>query len=420
MIEQQLEAYRAAEVGLLGSILIDADYCLAEASLIINEDDFVSPPFKNLWNIIMDLHRSNTPVDAYVVKSRAGGMYQDLIDGLIVQTPTAANWEAYAKELKRHSKLLRSSKIASDFLEESNGNFADTDSLREKAEQLVTVLENSDNIKNEFTLHEMVKAFLDDMQKEKKYLDWGSPTFNQSIMCEAGDYILIGATPSTGKTALALQLAIQIAKSGKKVMFFSYETTSKKLMERVMACQGHISYQLIKNGIKEDNKATWKEITDTSHRIYKLPFTVVESAGMTVDDIRSKAIRFGADVIFIDYIQQVAHKNEKLTEFQRVTEVSRAIQQLCQKYKITTVALSQFSRLPEGKKPVLSSFRSSGQLEQDINVGILFYRPEELQEGEEDTKRILEIAKNKDGKLGKIRLYFDGDYQTFTVQEGRY
>lgn len=425
MIEKLVaEAYKSAEVGFLGSVINDADFCIEEAMLEITADDFLHSEFKNIWNIILELYEESRHVDIYTVKARAGAAYQKLVDDISILVPTAANWDIYAKELKRQAKLYKASEIASRILDASASPGTEISDMRTDAEELVKVLENSSAIKTEFTMKEMVKNFLDDMDKPKEYLNWGLSKLTENILCEPGDYVMIGATPSTGKTALALQIGVNMARSGKRVMFFSYETTAKRLMDRIMACQGRIPLPKIKAGVNSQNQneyaETARQYNQAGRQLYNLPFMVVESAGMTVDDIRAKAIKNRADVIFIDYIQQVSHKNEKLNEYQRITEVSRGIQALCQKYKITTIALSQFSRLHEGKKPTLSSFRSSGQLEQDINFGILFYRPEELKDDEEDNRRVFEIAKSKDGRIGKIKMWFDGEYQTFTVEEPRY
>lgn len=417
-MDLMLESYKNAEVGLLGSVLIDAESCISELSLFINADDFAHAEFKTIWNIIEDLHAENEPIDIYVVKSRAGDAYTRLIETIADYTPTSVNWKIYAKEVKRHAKLFKVNEVTQKIAKETEtGTATDLGIVRGCAEELVNILESCDNIKNEFTFDEMFQYFMQNAGKKKEPLNFGMSVLNDNIMCEAGDYVLIGATPSVGKTCISLQFAISMAESGKNVMYFSYETTQAKLMERIISCQGHINYQHIK---RQEHTEEWAaQAVAVGRRLHRLPFTVVEAAGMTVDNIRSRAIKGGADVVFIDYIQQVAHPDSRLNEFQRVTEVSRGIQHLCQKYKITTIALSQCARIPDGKKPTLSSFRSSGQLEQDINIGILFYRPEELQEGEEDHKRIFDIAKNKDGKKGMIRMWFDGDYQTFSVVDDR-
>lgn len=417
-MDSQESRYKEIEVGLLGSILIAADECLEEVVVELKPDDFLSIEGKRLFEAILALYKEGVYVDTYTVKNRAGEAYNSLVDSIVIATPSGNNWRAYLNELKRLSKLKKTAELARRIYNDSLSPAADVDTVRYEAEELLTTVESSDARKTEFEISQLSIDFIKNIDKPKEYLDWGMSTFNKAMLCERGDYALIGATPSVGKTAIALQIAIGMARKGLRVVFFSCETSSKKIMERVYACQSRVSYDAIRRRTLNDHQK--RDLYNTAKWVSKLQFTVIESAGFTVEDIRAKAIKLRADVIFVDYIQLVCHRNEKLTEYARVTEVSRGIQQLCQKYKITTIALSQFGRLQDGKKPTLSSFRSSGQLEQDINFGILFYRPEDIQEGEEDNKRIFEIAKNKDGKLAKIRMHFEGDFQTFTVvDEGR-
>lgn len=401
------------ETGLLGSVIIDADYCLEELLTVVTADDFLSVGARRIWEAICDLHSEGKKVDPYTVKARAGEAYDSLVEQITNTVPTAANWQAYLSELKRKGKLIKAEQISRDIYDDALSGTADIDELRTKAEHLVSALENSDAIKNDFSAKEMAVNFIKDFDKPREYLDWGMQTLNRIMLCERGDYVLIGATPSTGKTALSLQFLVSMAKSGKNVLYFSFETSAKKIMQRISACHGRISYDRIRRGTCTYEER--KSAIDVMRMISKLPFRIIESSGYTVDDIRSKAIKHRADVIYIDYIQQVRHKNPRLSEYERTTENSIAIQQLCKKYKITTIALSQLSRLSDDKKPGLSSFRSSGQLEQDADFGILFYRPEKLEEGQPDTDRIFSIAKNKDGPVMKIKMHFEGDFQTFTV-----
>lgn len=416
MVDMIYEAYKEAEIGLLGSILVDSDCCLNEILLDVKDEDFLTTYAKALWKVIVELKNESMPVDMYTVKSRSPAEYEKLIDDIYIVTPTAANWSAYLSELKRHSKLYKAKEIAQVIVDEATAGTVEISYIRQQSEQLITVLESSDARKTDYTMKEMSRTFLDNMEMPKNYLDFGMPSINQCVLCEPGDYVLIGATPSTGKTALTLQLAVNIARKGKRVLYFSFETTQEKIMDRIISCQGRVSFTTIKR--RDFTKEQISACVRTAREVYNLPFNVIESAGMTIEDIRAKAIKYEADVIFIDYIQQVAHRNEKLTEYQRITEISKGIQQICKKYKIITIANSQFSRL-NGSRPTLHSFRSSGQLEQDADIAFLLYRPGGVEEGEDDTKRILEIAKIKDGKVGKLKMFFDGDHQTFTVEDFR-
>lgn len=417
MTDIAYDAYKDAEVGVLGSILVDADFCLNDILLAVTEEDFLTNDAKAIWKAIVALHDENIDVDPYTVKSRAPATYSDLVEQLIAVTPTSANYEAYVAELKRHSKLDKAKTIATSIVQDAMRGASSIDEMREQAEELLTVLENTYAIKTDYSAHEMMKHFFDNAHKPKKYVDFGMQALNKNMLCAPGSYVLIGATPSTGKTALSVQFMLEMAKKGTRVLFFSYEMTQEDIAEKMISYEARIPY----DNIQRSNYTNDEEYRYgvTTHQLYNLPFEVVEAGGMKIEDIRAKIIKYNAEVVFIDYIQQIVHKNEKLTEFQRITEISRSIQQICKKYKVVVIALSQFARLG-GNKPTMSSFRSSGQLEQDADIAILFYRPEEVQEGEKDVDRVFEIAKNRKGITGKLRMHFDGEYQTFTMQENRY
>lgn len=406
------EAYKNAEIGVLGSILVDAELCLKEILLEVNVDDFVTTDAKVVWRAIVDLNAEGLSVDVYTVSSCAPDTYQKLIKELVDYTPTAYNWETYVKELKRLSKLDKANKIAKQIVNDTLLGASDILEIRQQAEELLSLLEDTDAKKTDYTSREMVQGFLNRMDDKKNYLDWGMQTLNKHVMCEPGDYVLLGAEPSVGKTALTVQFAVDMARKGNRVVYFSYETTQSKIADRIISCQAHVSFDHIKRGtMNNDEKCACVEATKW---LWKTPLHIIEAAGMTIEDIRSKVVKYAADVIFIDYVQLIANRNPKLSEYERTTENSMGIRKLCQKHKVIAVALSQFSRL-DGRKPGLHSFRSSGQLEHDADFAVVMYRPDELVSGQEDHDRIFEIVKLKEGRRGQLPMYFDGEYQTFSM-----
>ena len=130
---------------------------------------------------------------------------------------------------------------------------------------------------------------------------------------------------------------------------------------------------------------------------------------MSVEEIRASALSRGYDVIFIDYLQLI--QSGARSRYEGVTDISIGLHQLSQSTGITVVALSQLSR-PEksgdgAKAPTMASFRDSGQIEQDADVAMLLYKEEDTP----NSRRVLHIAKNKEGEIGKIYLAFDGQHQ---------
>ncbi len=414
------QIYRDAEVGLLGSLLVDAPGCAAEIMLALTDEDFQSPDCRTVFNAARALWEEDSPVDPITVAARAGEAYRRFVREIEEVTPTAAHWRGYLDALRRQSMLLRVQRLASEIAGGAAVE-ADPGQLQEQAEQLLDALSDTGGQRRDYTMTELLTRFFTRQGEPREYLDWGFPQLNRHLFCGMGAYVLLAARPSVGKTALALQLGLHFAKLGKKVDFFSYETDEEKAADRIMSAQSLVSFAAINQGGIAD-EASMKNLISAKKRLMNRPFRLIEASGMTVENVRAQALRHGAEVVIIDYLQLIAHKNGRLSEYERVTEISRSLQTLCKRYRLTVIALSQLSRIEDNAEPSLTHLRSSGQLEQDADAAMLLYRPPfnplESPQEQRDAKnrRFLKIAKNKNGKTGKIKLWFNGDIQTFSEQ----
>lgn len=259
-------------------------------------------------------------------------------------------------------------------------------------------------------------AFLNDMGNDVQpdYLDWGIAPLNKYLLCERGDFVVIGARPSVGKTVLALQLGYHLAKTGKKVGMFSLETNDRKLYNRLIAHAGRLDFDKIRR--HSISRSELDGLMPLVRQSRETPLSVFNAAGMTVSDIRAITASRGFDVIFIDYLQLVrAPQRGRGNRQEEVADISMALHTMAQELGVTVVALSQFSRpakAEKNKRPTLSDLRESGQLEQDADIVLLLSRENE---GDKDGPRHLEIAKNKDGGLGWVLLNFDPTHMDFYV-----
>lgn len=411
VVNNKLSQFEELEIGLIGSILIDGAI-FPEVREEINEYDFVIQNMRTIFHAMNELYEDDKVIDGLTVAGKLGPSYRELIAKIIEMTPTSANWPSYADGVKRQSKVYYANVISSEIFNDSSSIVADVDELKKKTENLLVILDKDDTRTRSFSMKRILRNFIDNLDKPRKYIDWGFTALNENIMCDQGKYIILGARPSVGKTAFALQIAINLAKNGEIVDFFSYETDMKTVSNRMMSTQSKISFDKIMKGNLSNDEIV--KITQVARSLYNLPFTLIESSGMTVDQIRSKSIKDRATVIFIDYLQLIPTKGKPLEDFQRITQVSMEIQQLCKRYNITVFALSQLSRAGESGEPTSANLRSSGQIEQDADVVMLLYRPHKIEEGEEDTDRVLKTSKNKNGRTGKKLMKFNGEYQLFT------
>lgn len=324
----------------------------------------------------------------------------DLID----ITPSAKAWRAYAGILKKESRLYKLREIGKDLY--SCASLENANKLLSDAQKLIALNVNT----NATDIKTGLMNFFIDLDKPVNYYKTGIHQLDNKLNISAGDFIIIGGYPSAGKTAFALQIAGNMS-FDRKVCIFSLETSTKKIYERIITQRTLSNYSNIKN--KKLSEDELMQITKQKDKLNKMQISVVDAAGMSVQDITAQALANRYDVIFVDYLQLI-RPDISQNRHEQVAQISRDLHTFAQKHKITVIALSQLSR-PEKqervqKAPTMSSLRESGQLEQDADAILLLYLAEP---DNPFSDRIAKLVKNKDGALCYMRLDFDGLRQLF-------
>ena len=403
-----------AQVGVLGSMLIDPD-TVPGVLARVRDEDFSNKDYRLVFQAIQARFRAGQAIDAILVRETLGGgvdsPWTALLRDLMDVTATAANVDDYVDALRSSVTLAR--------LRALGAQLAEADRL-EDAQGLLDQMRAQQVSRPHVKAMDMVEGFerfLDRHNGEDKpqYLSWGVAVLDERIFAEPGDMVVLGGYPSDGKTALALQFAFGIGKKH-RVGFFSYESTRDKLFDRTVSREAMMSYTKIKrNQLKEED---YRELLDLHSLLTAPQLTLIDAAGMTVLDIQAYSQAHRYDVVFVDYLQKIAApRGVRQSDFERVSAISSALQQFGRITGTTVVALSQLSRPDRDKDgkirpPTLSDLRSSGQIEQDADVVMFLYREDY---GKKDSNRILQIAKNKEGEaLDWVNFRFDGDLQTFT------
>ena len=267
---------------------------------------------------------------------------------------------------------------------------------------------------NSFTALQGALDFADRLEKRRvnptNFTRWGLPPLDNELFIQPGDFVVIGGRPSAGKTLLALQFACVMAQT-QKVGFVSLETAKEKLVERAIS---HLSGVPLRKIKKPQNltDADTEKLTGAADIFSKLDLEIVDRDNRTVPQIRAMALNRRWQVVFVDYLQICTGSGK--TPYERVTDVSRSLQELAKTTGVLVVALAQLSRAGSqetGAPPTLESFRESGQVEQDADVAMLLYLENPHDKG---GSRILKVAKNKEGGLFDVPLVFDGARQTLT------
>lgn len=403
LVESAIEAQKS----IIGSMLIDPDLVGSVLSRLTDKD-FLSDTYRTAFLAFKRLYGQGRPIEPLTVNDALGGNWNKILAECMDWTVTTANIDEYVEILRERALQYRLAQLG--------------DKLSE-AEDLDEALAAVDEIESErcgkpsvriTTMTQAYGEFLDRHAEGVKpeYLTWGIPALDEKVHVEPGDFIVLGGYPSAGKTALALQFTRHIA-MGKRAGYFYFENNDRKLFDRVVSSVSMVPFQKIKtHDLGEDD---FHAIVSMQEQLTSPQLEFVGASGMTVSDIRAVALSRHYDLIVVDYLQKIRGDRSRMTDFERVSQISSDLQELGQQTGIYVLALSQLSR-PEKKNgntpaPTMASLRQSGQIEQDADVVMLVYCEDESQ----PRLRTLKLAKNKEGMANiAMRMVFDGDTQTFS------
>ncbi|MFC1599604.1 replicative DNA helicase [Patescibacteria group bacterium] len=427
-----------AEKSTLGSLLIDKDAIIKIADLITAED-FYHDKHAAIYKAIIEIFEKRNPIDVLTVTSQLEDKKElDLIGGasylaeLTSEVPTASHIFQYATIVKQKSvlrKLLR----AGDTITGLGFNETDEiESLLEEAEKSLFnvsqtfIKDRFVHVKEVLTMTYEKLADLHDPDSKEKYR--GVPTGFRDLDnilsgMQPSDMIVIAARPSMGKTALALNIAQNVAAKGKAVGVISLEMSKEQLVERMFcSLMGVDSWKMRTGKLTDEDFAKVGGVMD---ELNNMKLFIDDSIGGSIVELRAKARRLqmehGLDLLIIDYLQLMS--GGKSSQYgggnrtQEISEISRSLKSLARELNIPIIALSQLSRAVElrpTKIPQLSDLRESGAIEQDADVVLMMYREDYY---EEDSDRAgltdLYIRKHRNGPIGRIELAFKKEQLKF-------
>ena len=245
----------------------------------------------------------------------------------------------------------------------------------------------------------------------------------------AGGLYILAARPSMGKTALAMNIARNVAENG-ATLVYSLEMGKDQLMQRLISAESGVPLQDIVKGdaAREDGK--WDAVNKAGEVIRKLPLFIDESSALTIAQISASAQRFkqrhgNIAMVVIDYLQLIGAATKSDSRQNEVAEISRGLKSLARQLDAPVLALSQLSRAVESrndKQPQLSDLRDSGAIEQDADVVLMLYREGYYKKEEEanDNSALLSISKNRNGPTGQTSLVFNRECVRFLSSDFGY
>lgn len=395
-----------AEQAVIGDIFLDSELVMPKAA-VLDPEEFSHPALSDIFRTCKRLYQERKPIDSVTVIGAMDDKYRNVILSACAAVPTIANYEAYIFAVRETSQRRKAYGKTEQFLE-----------MLETREELSECRKAAADIANILSGNEPGQAvsasdgyleFFSTREKPVKYIKTGFSHLDRKTYLDYGDYMVIGGRPSTGKTAFTLQTMLYMAREH-NVAYFSLETSSRKIFDRLIASFTRTPFSQIKQGNIQD----WNPIAQGYDDFKNLKFHVVDAAGWNVGRIQAKALELEAKIIFIDYLSLI--QAEGRSKLEQVTNISIALHTMAQQNKITVIALSQLNRAGKAE-PDMTSLRESGQIEQDADVILLLNM---VNENDPCSDRDLIIAKNKEGSVGKLLLSFNGQYQRFEEIDTRY
>lgn len=436
---------RELEEAVLGAIMLESDKLSDVLEILPSPECFYVETHKKVFAAIKGLVEKGQAVDMLTVCEElqekgdlelVGGQYA--ITRLTMAVVSSAHVVAHARIVMEKFILRELIRICGGILSDAYEDGAETFKLMDKAESQLFEIGNNYLRKNYSSLQDIIVETIAQIAKNKEEKEdvTGVPSGFPSLdAITAGwqktDLIILAARPSVGKTALALNLALNAALNPRKpqgVALFSLEMSNTQLVKRMLSTVTDVRLENINHGRLEDYEFT--QITQRMDRLANAPIFIDDQAGLNIFELRAKCrrlkVKHDIKLVIIDYLQLMhgGLDNKFGNREQEISKISRELKGLAKELEIPVIALSQLSRAVEtrgnkDKIPQLSDLRESGAIEQDADVVMFIYRPEYHGIGNDEEGQPLEgetfinIAKHRNGRLASIRLQAQLAYQRF-------
>lgn len=450
MKNNEYEAILQAEQSVLGALMIDSEK-LVEIRGILEEDDFIDERNKELYRAIIKLNDENIDTDHATIFSEvyAKGAFKNTDASMYIMevyeiTPTSRNVEHYANIVKRNSIFREVKSVLMNNMQKMNEGETDLDSIVSTVlEQIERATERAKttefkNIKD--VTQEVFNEIIAKMSGEtqNKAVPTGFSTLDSLLHgFSRGDLVILAARPSMGKTAFALNIALNVAgrneslENRKNVAIFSLEMGAEQLVSRMLCSEGMIDSEKIRTGNmnQEDMQALEVGMAFLNNKniyIDDTPFIKVNEVKAKCKTLKNEV---GLDLVIIDYLQLLQGSRKTDNRQQEVSEISRNLKQMARELDCPVIALSQLSRSVESrqdKRPMMSDLRESGSIEQDADIVSFLYRDdyynrdndEEATQNRDVAEIEVIVAKHRNGSTGNAELLFLKKYNKFTTKQG--
>ena len=439
-MNKELPHSNEAEQAILGSMMIYPNVSSVVFDQNLQEEDFYMDIHRRIFRAMLEISDSKKPIDLTTLVSRLQDTQQlHLVGGMeyiLRLSDTAispANSTTYIDLIKSRAHLRRLIETAQVIVGEGYDTSSSLDDIMDKAERDILNV-TRDRKATEFrssravvstVMHELEQLRNSDTRItgiKTGYTDLDGMTNG----FQRGDLIILAARPAMGKTAFALNLALNASFYNEgAIAIFSLEMPAEALMKRILSAKSAVESSKLRSGFISDDE--FSKLNEAAQELMKCKLFVDDSSNVKISEVFSKCRKLksehGLDLVVIDYLQLISGSGRGgENRQQEISEISRSLKGLAREMECPVIALSQLSRSVESrpdKHPMLSDLRESGAIEQDADIVMFLYRDEyynkdhEQEQSNPTDKTDVDIAKHRNGATGRVELAFQKSISAF-------
>ena len=438
LLLRQMPHSLEGEQAVLGSMLIDPD-CVKNVMDRLRPGDFYLRQNREIFETIYTMFSYARPIDGITVfgEMEKAGLTDDNTRSYLAQlmeiTPTSANVLEYAAIVRDKALLRLVAQAAGEITALVQEGMGEAGEILEASEQKIYAIRRGQSAQEMVPLRQVLPDVLDRLSEMSEHenhlpgLSTGLSAIDQKITgLNKSDLILLAARPGMGKTSLALNVALNVAREGKTVAVFSLEMSREQLATRLLSSEALVENNRLRTGLLRETD--WEKIAGAATVLNRLDIRIDDNPLLSVADMNAKCRRLeGLSLVVVDYLQLMTSAGGGRggeNRQQVVSDMSRMLKIMAKELNVPVICLSQLSRANEkrdDKRPMLSDLRESGAIEQDADIVLFLYRDDYYNEDSEK-HNIAEciVAKNRHGETGKVELRWMPEYTQFSTLDKRY
>lgn len=418
------DEYRNIEAAVLGSMIMGPSECIGALAAMVPVDAFYSPENKVLFETIADVYATHGKMDLVLLQAelnRQGTMQEvggvDYLVEIAESVPSAANWKYYAKELLEQY----SARMLDGAIEKMRELPDEPGPILEKIRKVQEIALNleSPSLESPYSdFSKEVMASVANVADKADLIETGFRNIDNRIHgFQAGELIVIAGRTREGKSALAVQISLNVARAGHGVFMVPLEMSPLSIMQRITCGKAVVNLHQLASGYVSDSEIGLLHDAARELAAEKLNITFSRlGRGQTVEQLQVMVQHLkktrNIEVVIVDYLQLMTGQGENLRT--KIVDVTRKLKLLAVKENVVVVILSQLKRNDDAKhEPQLSDLKESGSIEQDADMVLMLWRPDLLDAETTGGLTKVFIRKNRRGPQGVADLVFVGEYVRF-------